>query len=481
MKEDTATSRDSVDSCCGLCQNRYTPLHNGDVICPECESRVKGSSDWITGVFYFYQDNDFESLMLLIPLIRKQLRSRAEELCQQALAAYRNNNLSQASSLWQEARCYDHKNITAAFNLAYVQWKSGAIEYADFISSLCGLENICFDYSEYQEFITRIEYAMGQSNDIEAWLPLSDTPPSVRSKRINKHNLNLARTIPAHQGKISTATFSSDGNYILTAGHDGRISYWEVNTGREVQRIDFAFAQIAAACLTPDGNHVFAATDDYSLHLLELNTGKELRRFKGHRALPVWVGVTPYGRMALSGSLDGTIGFWDLKNSKPMNLYRTNTGPINRMWMSADGMCLLLTGFKRDFRMLDLSGEMNHRWLGLPDHWPFSICSTDDKRYVLCGNTDGCITLWNLNTGKYLKTLYGHRGTVNYLTQSMDSRYAISAGIDKTVRLWDLNQGTKISQLEDHCRQVNCLEFTPDNLYALSAGDDGQVKIWTCG
>lgn len=478
MKEDTATQQDNVYLSCGLCQNRYFPLHPDDVLCPECISRVKDSSDWITGVFYLYQDSDFESLMLLIPLIRQQLKLRAEELCHRALKAYRNNNLTEACSLWQEARRYDYKNIQAAFNLAYVQWKSGEIKYADFIDSLCGLENMSFDYGEYHEFIERIEYAMSQTDDIEAWLPLSNNKSFGRSKAIRKQTLQLARTIPAHQGKVSTASFSCSGNYVLTAGHDGQISIWDVNTGREMQRFSFKHSQIAAACFTPDELHVFAATDDYTLHLLDINTGQAIRQFTGHRALPVWVGVTPYGRMALSGSWDGTIGFWDLKSSRPMNLYRANTGPINSMWMSSDGMCVLLTGLKREFRMLDLSGEMKHRWLGLPDHWPFSICSTDDKRYALCGNTDGSIVLWNLNLGRCLKTFFGHRGTVNCLTMSNDSRYAISAGIDQTVRVWDLNKGTEISQLKEQCRQVSCLGFAGSNDLMLTAGGDGQVRIW---
>ncbi|MGS0764571.1 hypothetical protein [Syntrophomonas curvata] len=478
MKEDTAARKDKDYFNCGLCQSRYFPLHPGDVLCPECESRVKDSSDWITGVFYLYQDSDFESLMLLIPLIRKQLRMRAEELCHLALEAYRNDNLTQAGSLWQEARRYDPKNIQAAFNLAYIQWKNGEIEYADFISSLCGLENICFDYGEYHEFITRIEYAMSRSDDIEAWLPLADGKSLAGSKALRKQAPELAKTIPAHRGRISAASFSSDSNYLLTAGYDGQLSLWDVNTGRELQRFTFKHAQITAACLTPDGFQVLAATDDYTLHLLDLNTGQTIRQFRGHRALPVWVGVTPYGRMALSGSWDGAIGFWNLQNSRPMNLYRANTGPINSMWMSGDGMCLLLTGLKKEFRMLDLSGEMNHRWLGLPDRWPFSICSTDDKRYVLCGNTDGSINLWNLNSGRCLKTLFGHRGTVNCLTMSSDSGHAISAGIDRTVRIWDLNKGTETSQLNEQGRQVKCLGFAGSNHLFFTAGDDGRVRLW---
>jgi hypothetical protein len=477
MKEDTAQTERAC-LFCGLCQNNFSSVYPDDVICPECENGVTKSSDWITGVFGLYQDSDFESLMLLIPRIRKQLKFKAEKKCHEALEAYQNGNLAQASFLWEEARRYDSKNIQAAFNLAYMQLKSGVIDYADFISHLSDLEDICLGHAEYQEFITRLKYGMSQAEDIDNWLPLSSPKKVIKPKPIRKPAFSLALTLKAHQGFVSAVKFSDDGNYLMTASHDGRISFWDVWSQKELQRFTFEHAQIAAACLTPDGTGVFAATDDYVLHLLDLNTGETVRQFKGHRALPVWVGVTPYGRLALSGSWDGTIGFWDLKKPRPMNLYPAQIGPINNMWMSSDGMCLLLTGLKREFRMLDLSGEMDHRWLGLPGQWPFSICSADDKRYALCGHTDGSISLWNLNYNQHLKTLTGHKGMVKQLVMDRESRYALSLGSDQTARVWDLNKGTEIYKIAQSNGQMSCIGVAPNNNSFITAGDDGLIKIW---
>jgi WD40 repeat protein len=462
---------------CGLCQNTYISRFQGDVICPQCENTLRDNSDWITGIFQLYRDNDFEILMELIPRIRQQMKIRALQLCQLAVESYKKEDLMNAIFLWQEARSYDYKNIQAAFNLAYVYWKNGDITYEDFISSLRGFKHSRSNYNEYREYISHIEYALSQSKDLEGFLPLSAGrryTKRVRQQPAVKH----IRTLLTHRGKISTACFSPSGNHILTGGLDGRISLWNSKNGLEEQRFSFPYNQVTSTCFTPDGFYVFAATDDYRLHLLELTSGNKIREFSGHRALPIWVGVTPYGRMALSGGWDGTIGFWDLQKSKPMNLYRANLGPINSMWMSSDGMCLLLTGLKKEFRMFDLSGEMKHRCLGLPDRWPTCVASTDTSSYVLCGNSDGSIVLWNLNPGKAIKILSGHRGTVICLAVTDNFRYAFSAGIDKTVRIWDINLGVEIYRLEEESRRVYSLSLTADNHYLLTAGEDGQVKVW---
>ncbi|HHV15823.1 MAG TPA: WD40 repeat domain-containing protein [Gelria sp.] len=472
-------SRFAEPSICGLCQDSYLPAAAEDVICTECENKIKNSNEWIAAVFYEYKDNDFEFLMALIPRVRQQMKMRATQLCQQAVIAYKANNFDYAATLWKEARRYDSKNIRAAFNLSYLQWKTGEISYEDFIFSLRSFEYSRADYSIYHDYLAKIEQSLISDKEIEEVLILVDEDIWPDKRKLSRSPvLKLMRSFIAHQGKITSACFSSSGNQVLTAGLDGRISLWDVNNGMEVQRFNFEYAQVTAACMSPDDNYVLATTDDYSLHLLDLDSGKEIRQFRGHTALPVWVGIAPYGRLALSGGLDGTIGFWDLQRIKPMNLFRANTGPINRMWMSSDGMSLMLTGLKKEFRLLDLSGEMKHLWLGLPDRWPYSICSTDEQRYALSGNTDGSLVLWDLDSGKNLLILEGHRGTVNSLVLTKDSNFAISAGIDRSIRIWDINAGTQIHLLPEHTWQVNCLEIASYHHSVLTAGENGQLKLW---
>lgn len=464
-------------STCNLCHKNYLHKTAEEVVCSACENKIKNSNDWIAAVFYEYRDNDFEFLMTLIPQIRQQMKMRATQLCHRAVTAYKANDLEYAASLWKEARRYDSKNIRAAFNLSYIQWKTGEISYEDFIFSLRSFEYSRADYSIYHNYLAKIEQSLTPDKEIEEVLILADD--SLDKRKLSRSPvLKLMRSFAAHQGKITSTCFSPGGNQVLTSGMDGRISLWDINNGAEVQRFTFEYAHVTAACMSPDGSYILATTDDYSLHLLEVDSGKEIRQFRGHTALPIWVGIAPYGRLALSGGLDGTIGFWDLQRIRPMNLFKANTGPIHRMWMSSDGMHLLLTGFKREFRMLDLSGEMNHAWLGLPDRWPYSICSTDDMQYALCGNTDGSIVLWDLDSGKDLLILKGHRGLVNSLTLTKDSSFAISAAIDHSVRIWDLNAGTQIYLLPEDIWQVNCSEFAPDHNAVVTAGENGQLKLW---
>lgn len=59
-----------------------------------------------------------------------------------------------------------------------------------------------------------------------------------------------------------------------------------------------------------------------------------------------------------------------------------------------------------------------------------------------------------------------------------DGRYAVSASYDRTLRVWDLETGREIRTLQGHSSAVNGVAITADGRYALSASDDNALKVW---
>ncbi|MHC5743364.1 MAG: WD40 repeat domain-containing protein [Nostoc sp.] len=49
------------------------------------------------------------------------------------------------------------------------------------------------------------------------------------------------------------------------------------------------------------------------------------------------------------------------------------------------------------------------------------------------------LKLWNINTGKLINTLAGHRSHVCAIAFSPDGQHLASGSADGTVKLWDLN------------------------------------------
>ena len=160
-----------------------------------------------------------------------------------------------------------------------------------------------------------------------------------------------------------SVAFAPDGRTALSGAGGGSPKLWELATGREVR--DFVVGSIAvySVALSPDGRTALSGDHSGRVKLWELATGKLLRNF--------W----DANLVLHSGN----------SNSDPSAQYAT-IGTVNSVAFSPDGHTVL-------------SG------------------SSDD---VLSGSSDETLKLWEVATGKLLRTFPGHPGMVHSVAFSPD-------------------------------------------------------------
>jgi WD40 repeat protein len=122
-----------------------------------------------------------------------------------------------------------------------------------------------------------------------------------------------------------------------------------------------------------------------------------------------------------------------------------------------------------------------------------------DGRWMASGAKDDTIKIWEVATGRLLRTLYGHGGPVNALAVSPDGRFLASGGgdtydaryanlfftggqvggfdEDTTVRLWDVASGRQIRVFTGHTLSVMAIAFSADGKTLTSASSDS-IKVW---
>ena len=61
-----------------------------------------------------------------------------------------------------------------------------------------------------------------------------------------------------------------------------------------------------------------------------------------------------------------------------------------------------------------------------------------DGQTIASGNLDNTIRLWDITTGKLIKTLVGHTNHLNSVEFSADGNTLVSMSGDNTILLWDI-------------------------------------------
>ncbi|HZV06783.1 MAG TPA: sigma-70 family RNA polymerase sigma factor [Gemmataceae bacterium] len=209
--------------------------------------------------------------------------------------------------------------------------------------------------------------------------------------------------------------FSPDSSLFATwymEKEGGIVRLWDVRTGKEVRSFrDKKAGYPGRLFFSADGKTLFVA--GWALAGYEVASGKELFSWQ---IPPVPSQVpgerkSPWRTVALSpqGSVIAAIRTEFVSPDGRIVLYNARTGKVLRRWND--------------------SGKMTLKWL---EQLAFSQDGS------LLASSDGDVVhLWEVATGKEIRSFRGHRGAIEFLAFSHDDRRLASASWDSIVLIWD--------------------------------------------
>jgi WD40 repeat protein len=293
---------------------------------------------------------------------------------------------------------------------------------------------------------------------------------------------------------------------------------WEIESGRRLRKLEGRIGKVLSITISPDGSHMVIVYGTKTLEVWKLNIKNkffgeyQFCKVKGYK-------VFTQQKSGLKEKLNQVEDLFQSDKLKEalsalMALWKDN-GYLEEDVFTSLYKKLHLAGKKRalqvSFKIRDLTEYAN------PVN---SVTVTANGRFLVSIGASGALMLWDLETGRDLKTLKegqcaiysfafirdggreisessddrfllsdlerdrclriseGHKGDVISVAVTPDGRRLVTSGTDNILKSWDFETGRCLETFEDHEGEVIAVAVTPDGKHVVSASKDKTLNLW---
>ena len=259
-------------------------------------------------------------------------------------------------------------------------------------------------------------------------------------------------------GRFNDVEFSKDSSQLITAGQDGAIRIWDVETGKLLRVLMAHDGEVRTLAWSPDQKTLASGSSDKTIRLWDIIAGKVTSVLRGSTASISHVVWSPDSlKLASSGHRTRSVQLWSLRTGKIAGSLKATDSVHTIAWGSESGV-------------------------------------------LATGADDGNVSLWNVRTGKP----YGHFPLDQYRSKSkrgefkahgvramawspMGSKILAVGFSTGKIKLW--KSRTKIFTMtmmpinkdrsgRNRIGSPSCVEWSPKGR-KLAVGDyDGNVWFW---
>jgi WD40 repeat protein/energy-coupling factor transporter ATP-binding protein EcfA2 len=300
----------------------------------------------------------------------------------------------------------------------------------------------------------------------------------------------LRAILRGHNYYVSSASFSPDGQLVVTASEDGTARLWEVETGKEITVLSGHEGEVHLASFNPKGQLVVTASEDGTARLWEVETGEEIAVLRGHEGEVSSASFSPVGRLVVTTSEDGTARLWEVETGEEIAVLRGHEGEVSSASFSPDGRLVVTASEDGTARLWEV--ETGKEVIVLPEDGVRSAAFSPDGQlmitvslvatYIGDGVTwvEAAARLWEVNTGKEIAALCEGAARAPSAVFSPDGQLVVTTGWGggTTPRLWEVGTGKEIAVLHGHESEVHSASFSPDGRLVVTASQDGTARLW---
>ena len=299
----------------------------------------------------------------------------------------------------------------------------------------------------------------------------------------------------AHDGEIGAIAWSPDGERIAAGGQLHRaLIIWDARTGARLLTLDKEDGSITSVRWSGDGRYLAAGRmftaatrSRVAINVWDAQTGRRIHGLLGPdpsrpEANDVRSGAlafSPDSTLLAAGHL-GAVSIHEVATGRKLSTARGHVSIGKVAAFGPDSQLVVTSGPGPDsvIQVFDATSGGLVRVFSGGDQSPFALAlRPDGLEAASAGFQVPEISVWDMESGRALRTLTGHAWPIRALEYSRDGRFLASAAPGGGVIVWDARTGARLSNLPKATEYIDCISFSPDGRY-LAAPYERTVRIW---
>jgi len=281
-----------------------------------------------------------------------------------------------------------------------------------------------------------------------------------------------------HSDEVQSARFSPDGQRILTTSRDGSARLFGAAGGQALAVLHTEAGPIRSARFSPDGQRIVAASGDATASIFSAGDGQRLAVLRGHTGEVRSAAFSPDGQRIVTASHDFTARIWSAADGRPLTQLSGHTDLLYGARFSPDGRWVVTVSEDRTARVWDAGSGAPIARLDLPLGGATSADFSPDGKYVLTTGVESGARLFVAADGQPAHELGDSGGGVLLAAFSPDGLRIATANFDGAARIYDAHDGRLLRRLGGHTGPIHSVSFSPDGGLVATASADRTARVF---
>lgn len=314
--------------------------------------------------------------------------------------------------------------------------------------------------------------------------------------------MRLLRTVGDVKRPAVPRGFSPDGAVLVTAGPfqwgvPQGIRFWNVNSGKEIARLEDEPLGVRIHAFSPNGRIVATGDSEGQIHLWDPATGKELPSTQRSPRTILFPQFARNSHAFVTADFD-SVFLWDAATGRKLQCLRAPHGILGHPVFLRDGRSIVAVDGNRTLRMWDMvtgrEKTLPVREQNPPDQLWANPSFTADDRILAVSDLSKTLTLkvgdrvfpapplrlFDWQSGKELPPFRGKSRWFGPFDFSPDSKTLAAMDRDRRIGLWDLATGRQSFRFPDENGDpTNSIAFSSDGTALVGASQYGRkISVW---